>query len=158
MTWFRRRKELPAPESDDQTAHSPVPWSRLVLLATSGMQGQGAIVEASRRVVKALEVSERSATALGKRIWWLTLWLLIFTAVICGLTIVLVLADFGALRRAPHEGASVLWWNSAGMWEPIRAWPTRQKCEEDKPHGTTALQWRCLPDTVDPRGPKGGGR
>ena len=56
---------------------------------------------------------------------------------------------------AGAECAWVLWWNSAGTWEPIRTWPTRQKCEEDKPHGTTALEWRCLPDTVDPRGPKG---
>jgi len=27
------------------------------------------------------------------------------------------------------EWAWVLWWNSGGTtWEPVRAWPTRQKC------------------------------
>ncbi len=50
-------------------------------------------------MVRALEASERSATKLGQRIWWLNLWLLIFTAVICALTIVLVLVELGALRR-----------------------------------------------------------
>jgi ABC-type Fe3+-siderophore transport system permease subunit len=62
---------------------------------------QGIVVEASRRVVRALEASERSATELGQRIWWLNLWLLVFTIVICGLTIVLVLGELDVMRR-PH--------------------------------------------------------
>ncbi len=74
------------------------------------------------------------------------------------MTFLLVLAaavQAYVMTRPTSHSAWVLWWNSVGTWEPIRTWPTRQKCEEDKPHGTTALQWRCLPDTVDPRGAKG---
>jgi hypothetical protein len=71
------------------------------MASSRGSYSQGIVVEASRRVVKALEASERSATKLGKRIWWLNLWLLVFTIVICGLTIVPVLVELGVMRR-PH--------------------------------------------------------
>ena len=71
-------------------------------------------------------------------------------------SMIVALSLLTSTATAYAECAWVLWWNSGGTtWEPLRAWPTRQKCEEDKPHGTTALQWRCLPDTVDPRGAKG---
>ena len=46
--------------------------------------------------------------------------------------------SFSILLMSPAttwaECASVLWWNSHGSWEPIRAWPTRKACEEDLPH------------------------
>ena len=90
MRWFRRRQQ-PGPTPEEHTAFSSQPWTALVTSAMVINHSQGIIVEASRRVVRALEASERSATKLGQRIWWLTLWLLIFTVVICALTIVLVL-------------------------------------------------------------------
>ncbi len=74
-------------------------WTHLIKEALGGYHWPG--VEALRRVVQALEASERSANQLGKRIWWLNLWLLVFTIVICGLTIVLLLVELGVMRR-PH--------------------------------------------------------
>ncbi len=89
MRWFRRRQQ-PEPTPEEHTAFSDRLWTTLVTSAMTSNHGLGIVVEASRRVVRALEASDRSATKLGQRIWWLTLWLLIFTVVICALTIVLV--------------------------------------------------------------------
>jgi hypothetical protein len=47
-------------------------------------------VEMMRRLKDAVQASERSANALGYRIWWLNFWLLLFTIAIFGLTAVVV--------------------------------------------------------------------
>ncbi len=50
----------------------------------------------------------------------------------------------------------VLWHQVGGTWDPLSAWPTRKACEAVAPRGRLIeLAYRCLPDTVDPRGPKG---
>jgi len=74
-------------------------WQWLRAEAEVGRRGQGAVVEASRRLSVAIDAQDRSATKLGNRIWWLNFWLLIFTIVICGLTAVLVLGELGLLKR-----------------------------------------------------------
>ena len=38
-------------------------------------------------------------------------------------------------------------------WTPLKALGTSQQCEQLRPFGR--YESRCLPDTVDPRGPKG---
>jgi hypothetical protein len=58
--------------------------------------------------------------------------------------------------------AWVLWrpvLDSAGQpvpdqWSPSRGYDTRRECEAEQQRGTS-LSLLCLPDTVDPRGPKG---
>jgi len=41
----------------------------------------------------ATEAQSQAANDLGRRIWWLNVWLLVFTVMICGLTVVLVLVE-----------------------------------------------------------------
>jgi hypothetical protein len=84
----------------DETDFSTRTWSYLAGNAEVGQRGQGAVVEAMRRVVVALDGSEKSAHAVGHQMWWLTLWLLVFTVVIGALTGVLVWLEFhgGSLR------------------------------------------------------------
>jgi len=46
-------------------------------------------------------------------------------------------------------------------WKPVRAWETADQCRRDlqatidKQNVPEAVELSCLPDTVDPRGPKG---
>jgi hypothetical protein len=52
----------------------------------------------------------------------------------------------------------VRWHQVGGTWDPLNAWPTKNTCEAVAPReGLAPLDpaYRCLPDTVDPRGPKG---
>ncbi len=84
------------PDPDPYARHD---WTFLIGQALGGYHWPS--VEAARRIVQALETSDRSANQLGKRIWWLNLLLLVFTILICGLTIVLVLVELGVMRR-PH--------------------------------------------------------
>lgn len=48
------------------------------------------------------------------------------------------------------------WWSGA-TWTPHSAYETKERCEDplNIRQGATKETWRCLPDTVDPRGPKG---
>lgn len=39
------------------------------------------------------------------------------------------------------------------QWSPIRGYDSRAECEAEQ-HRVTTQSLRCLPDTVDPRGPK----
>ena len=69
---------------------------------------------------------------------------------------------------ASAECAWVLWSNDtvegnkidAAKWEPIRGFADAQACQmaqRDRMQGPDKdrFTYRCLPDTVDPRGPKG---
>ena len=61
---------------------------------------------------------------------------------------------WGAER--PHEATS-----DARAWWVLAAYPTRQECEGrrgvlHRQRTTDRSSYECLPDTVDPRGPKGG--
>jgi hypothetical protein len=71
---------------------------------------------------------------------------------------------------ASAEYAWVLWWahgsGAAGShldWEPQSAYTSMEECKEnlassirlDKDMKLGQKSYRCLPDTVDPRGPKG---
>jgi hypothetical protein len=65
------------------------------------------------------------------------------------------------------ECAWVLWSAPGGASLPVGAWDTKSRCEEAKNERLhalgsaverTAVTFVCLPDTVDPRGPKGGAR
>ena len=172
--------------------YSASSWSALVGKAsTVGPASQGVVVEASRRVVKAQEDSERSATQLGKRIWWLNLWLLVFTVALFLLTGVLVwtaLREVGDARRqstdaAPTSRAGSAWvlWSTFPTasepqfeYRPREAFEKKAECDaakrkveqtqfdealyyEKRGLENTHSNWghRCLPDTVEPRGPKG---
>jgi len=173
--------------TEGETTHSGRSWNDLANQATSGMQSQGALVEASRRVVMGQEASERSATQLGKRIERLNWWLLAFTVAICLLTVVLLLVELGVMRR-PHEQATstawVLWQltispngedhtravfafsreeGSKSVCERARSEREKElKAQVDKDYEKTGKAYfyslTCLPDTVDPRGPKTGRR
>jgi len=46
------------------------------------------------------------------------------------------------------------WWSGA-TWTPSSAHESKEACESSS---RTSGGWRCLPDTVDPRGPKAMGR
>jgi len=65
---------------------------------------------------------------------------------------------------AHAECAWVLWSASGGASLPVSAWDAKSRCEEAKNERLRALSstverkdvtFVCLPDTVDPRGPKG---
>jgi len=61
---------------------------------------------------------------------------------------------WGAER--PHEATS-----DARAWWVLAAYPTRQECEGrrgflQRQRTSDRSSYECLPDTVDPRGPKGG--
>ena len=65
------------------------------------------------------------------------------------------------------ECAWVLWSASGGVSLPVSAWDAKSRCEEAKNERLRALSstverkdvtFVCLPDTVDPRGPKAGTR
>jgi len=90
-------------KSDDEghTRYTGVEWNRLADLADGVGKGIGPSVfmEPMRRVVAALDRSERSATALGKRIKTLNVWLLVVTIAIGAMTVVQALAAFRSLMR-----------------------------------------------------------
>lgn len=58
--------------------------------ADSGLQGQGALVDATFDLIESLDQQTQSSTKLGNRIWWLNVWLLLFTIAIFVLTFVQV--------------------------------------------------------------------
>ncbi len=60
---------------------------------------------------------------------------------------------WGAQR--PHESAA-----DASSWWVLAAYPTRLECESrrgvlHRQRSSDEASYECLPDTVDPRGPKG---
>ena len=74
------------------------------------------------------------------------------------------LLAFPALAHA--ECAWVLWGQTVDPWNalvalPLGAWTSRSQCEEERrrreqaPEELRMASYTCLPDTVDPRGPKG---
>ena len=190
MGWLGHKKQTPEPDEEEPVSGS-IPWQRLIDEATSGFRGQGEIVEASRRVVKAQEASTRSANELGERIRSLNVWLLIFTVAICGLTVVLVLVEISWIKRPVEHatgGAWVMWMSAdtptySSGFGVATAYPTLQECDAALLRETSRLKrdgfnvsspkehvvlgfkglaanvgaerFSCLPDTVDPRGPKG---
>jgi len=68
-----------------------------------------------------------------------------------------------------HAEQNSWWWRSHMLWTPLGAVATLSDCEKEaarhRQMGETLakseakpapyMAWRCLPDTVDPRGPKG---
>ena len=74
-----------------------------------------------------------------------------------------LLVAFSVLALAATAYAECAWvvWMGSDL---IRAFPTYEACLRELPHETPGdpkspvinpWLWRCLPDTVDPRGPKG---
>jgi hypothetical protein len=62
--------------------------------------------------------------------------------------------------------AWVLWGQSVDPWNalvalPLGAWASRDQCEEERrkreqaPEELRMAAYTCLPDTIDPRGPRG---
>ena len=93
MRWFRRRRRPPG-AAEETTPYVSSPWHVLAFNADVGQRGQGSVVEASRRVVAAIEGADWSATQLSRRIATLTVWLVVFTVAICALTVILVLLSW----------------------------------------------------------------
>ena len=76
-----------------------------------------------------------------------------------------------SVATAYAECAWVLWWKCNGYsycenWEPKQAFTSLTECDRTarvqtttaqtaREHGISDWDARCLPDTVDPRGPKG---
>ena len=74
--------------------------------------------------------------------------------------LLLALCLLASAATAHAECAWVLWWQGRGTTtlEPLRAFPSQRECMNEIVNlkaTPESLQWRCLPDTVDPRGPKG---
>ncbi len=79
-------------------------------------------------------------------------------------SLLLVLSLLTSAATAQAECAWVLWSASASASLPVGAWDTKSRCEEAKNERQravgsaverTIVTFVCLPDTVDPRGPKG---
>ena len=79
--------------------------------------------------------------------------------VVCTVVLSLVIIAAALPRFVPSAPVGrtwMLWHQVGGTWDPLSAWPTREACEAAAPRVRQAeLAYRCLPDTVDPRGPKG---
>jgi hypothetical protein len=58
------------------------------------------------------------------------------------------------LWTRPEEPFLLRWWNAA-TWTPHSAYETKDQCEGFSDIATPNAARRCLPDTIDPRGPKG---
>jgi hypothetical protein len=54
---------------------------KLARIAQDGLQGQGAPVEAMRRLRVALEAASRKSDTYSRRMWWLTIVLAVLTLV-----------------------------------------------------------------------------
>jgi len=80
------------------------------------------------------------------------------TLVVCTIALSLVIIAAALPRFVPSAPVGrtwMLWHQVGGTWDPLSAWPTREACEAAAPRVRQAeLAYRCLPDTVDPRGPK----
>ena len=81
------------------------------------------------------------------------------TLVVCTIALSLVIIAAALPRFVPSAPVGrtwMLWHQVGGTWDPLSAWPTREACEAAAPRVRQAeLAYRCLPDTVDPRGAKG---
>ena len=74
----------------------------------------------------------------------------------------LLVTLYSLLALATSATAECAWvlWSGAALstpivWEPIGAFTTKTECEAKGLAIKTVAVFRCLPDTVDPRGPKG---
>jgi hypothetical protein len=84
--------------------------------------------------------------------------LVMYTAVLSLVTGAYVVAAILPLfvPAASAERSWVLWRQVGGTWDPLSGWPTKEACEAMAPGGRLVeLAYRCLPNPVDPRGPKG---
>ena len=81
------------------------------------------------------------------------------TLMVCTVVLSLVIIAATLPRFVPITPVGrtwMLWHQVGGTWDPLSAWPTREACEAAAPRVRQAeLSYRCLPDSVDPRGPKG---
>jgi hypothetical protein len=101
MGWFHRRCR-PLGAAEEKTPYHSDPWSALALKAdVAPHQRQGAVVEASRRVVAAIQSADWGATQLSRRIATLTVWLGVFTVLIFVPTVILVLLGMTELGWVP---------------------------------------------------------
>jgi hypothetical protein len=74
----------------------------------------------------------------------------------------IALAALSCLLTATSASAECAWvlWSSSALsnplrWDPIGAFDTKAECETQGLAIKSVAVFRCLPDTVDPRGPKG---
>src|SRR5260370_566479 len=116
---------------------------------------------------------KKGSADLGNRVWWLNLWLLVFTFAIFLLTGALVwtaLREMGSERgQTAAQGAWVLWNDSTStkgvsreeLWRPVRGFTTQAECQHyadimlKMPPGFIPLvdkgvvympEYTCLPD------------
>lgn len=68
---------------------------RLIAEAESGLRGQGALVEAMRRLRIALEESNAKNVIYSRRMWWLTVAIALLTFVQAIVAIPIIMSWFG---------------------------------------------------------------
>jgi hypothetical protein len=103
---------------------------------------------------------------------WQTTWLLRLTWAIAALTLVMAIGVGVQIYTAMSvraESAWVLWLEHSHLetgWKIVEAVPDRATCRKRRAsaergprpkefHPETTFRYMCLPDTLDPRGPKG---
>jgi hypothetical protein len=84
----------------------------------------------------------------------------------CRLAVAAVLWVLASAAPAHAGCAWVLWGRTVDPWNalvalPLGAWTSRDQCEDERrkreqaPEELRMASYTCLPDTIDPRGPKG---
>lgn len=183
MTAFDRPERESRIEEDEDTAiQHAISQGGTIYSEAEQMKLAGRLIKRVRELTKTIDEHGQATTALTERVRKLNVWLLMATIAIAVMTLVQAGAAWKSLTLSAGS-AWVLWSTLPTTSEPggfiyriRKAFETKAQCDAAKtaleseqldqfarvqrsagPSPPSRWDHRCLPDTVDPRGPKGRG-